>query len=181
MERTRAASKQPAWNGWLIGAAIALLPWHVAAQEAPEAIIQRLSQEVLGRAKADLAGPDADLRRAMALVDSAIMPHVNMQRLTAAAVGPAWRQATPQQRVRFQQEIQVSAGAHLCRCVVASDPRDDKIAAATHRARRERRGRTHGGAGPRRTNRTGVPDGKDVRPRWTVAHLQPECAGHLAR
>lgn len=60
---------------------------------------------MLGRAKADLAGPDADLRRAMALVDSAIMPSVNMQRLTAAAVGPAWRQATPQQRVRLQQEF----------------------------------------------------------------------------
>jgi phospholipid transport system substrate-binding protein len=40
-------------------------------------------------------------------VDSKIMPNVNFQRMTASAVGPAWRQATPEQRQRLQQEFKV--------------------------------------------------------------------------
>lgn len=93
------------WRRWLLVAVVAVSSSAVSSQEAPEAIIQRLSQEVLARAKADLTTGDRDLRRTMALVDTAIMPNVNMQRLTAAAVGPAWRQATPQQRLRLQEEF----------------------------------------------------------------------------
>jgi phospholipid transport system substrate-binding protein len=33
------------------------------------------------------------------------MPNVNFQRMTAAAVGPAWRQATPEQKKRLQDEF----------------------------------------------------------------------------
>jgi phospholipid transport system substrate-binding protein len=41
----------------------------------------------------------------MALVDTKVMPSVNFQRMTAGAVGPAWRQATPEQRTRLQEEF----------------------------------------------------------------------------
>ena len=34
--------------------------------------------------------------RVIELVDSKIMPNVDFQRMTASAVGPAWRQATPE-------------------------------------------------------------------------------------
>jgi phospholipid transport system substrate-binding protein len=33
------------------------------------------------------------------------MPNVNFQRMTASAVGPAWRQATPEQQKRLQDEF----------------------------------------------------------------------------
>jgi phospholipid transport system substrate-binding protein len=36
---------------------------------------------------------------------SKIMPNVNFQRMTASAVGPAWRQATPEQQKRLQEEF----------------------------------------------------------------------------
>ena len=35
------------------------------------------------------------------------MPHVNFRRMTSAAVGPQWRQATPAQRDRLQQEFKL--------------------------------------------------------------------------
>ena len=35
------------------------------------------------------------------------MPNVNFQRMTAAAVGPAWRQATPEQQKRLQEEFKI--------------------------------------------------------------------------
>ena len=40
-----------------------------------------------------------DHYKIMALVDTQIMPNVNFQRMTASAVGPAWRQAPRPQRM----------------------------------------------------------------------------------
>ena len=77
----------------------------IAADEAPEAMIKRLSEETLGAIKADKSVQSGDLNRIIALVDSKIMPNVNFQRMTAAAVGPAWRQATPEQQKRLQEEF----------------------------------------------------------------------------
>lgn len=87
------------------GLAAALpLPAH-AADEAPEVLIKRLSDETLEAIKKDSSIKAGDLEKVMALVDSKIMPNVNFQRMTAAAVGPAWRQATPEQKKRLQDEF----------------------------------------------------------------------------
>jgi phospholipid transport system substrate-binding protein len=69
-----------------------------AADEAPDALIKRLSEDVIGTIKADKTLQTGDIGRVIALVDSKIMPNVNFQRMTASAVGPAWRQATPEQK-----------------------------------------------------------------------------------
>ncbi len=76
-----------------------------AADEAPDAMIQRLSAEVLDSIRADKAIQNGDMNRIVALVDGKIMPNVNFQRMTASAVGPAWRQATPEQKKRLQEEF----------------------------------------------------------------------------
>ena len=76
-----------------------------AADEAPDALIKRLSDEVLAAVKSDKAIQGGDVGRIMTLVDSKIMPNVNFQRMTAATVGPAWRQATPEQQKRLQDEF----------------------------------------------------------------------------
>ena len=78
-----------------------------AADEAPDAMIKRLSDEVLGAIRSDPALKGGDINKVMALVDSKIMPNVNFRRMTASAVGPAWRQATAEQRQRLQDEFKV--------------------------------------------------------------------------
>lgn len=78
-----------------------------AADESAEDMISRLSTEVLASIKADPAIKNGDLTRLMALVDSKIMPSVNFQRMTASSVGPGWRQATPEQRKRLQEEYKL--------------------------------------------------------------------------
>jgi phospholipid transport system substrate-binding protein len=83
------------------------LPLAHAADEAPDAMIKRLSDEVLATIRSDKSLQSGDLTRVMALVDSKIMPNVNFQRMTAAAVGPAWRQATPEQQKRLQDEFKI--------------------------------------------------------------------------
>ena len=79
----------------------------LAADEAPDVMIKRLSDEVLASIKADKAIKAGDTSRILALVDSKIMPNVDFRRMTAAAVGPAWRQATPEQQKRLQDEFKI--------------------------------------------------------------------------
>lgn len=78
-----------------------------AADEAPDALIKRLSEDVIGTIKADKTLQTGDINRVIALVDSKIMPNVNFQRMTASAVGPAWRQATPEQKKQLQDEFKI--------------------------------------------------------------------------
>ena len=76
-----------------------------AAEEAPDALIKRTSTEVLDSIRADKAIQSGDVGRIIVLVDSKVMPHVNFTRMTAAAVGRNWRQATPEQQKRLQDEF----------------------------------------------------------------------------
>ena len=78
-----------------------------AADEAPDAMIQRLSTDVLDSIKADKSIRAGDISKIVALVDSKIMPNVNFQRMTASAVGPAWRRATPEQQQKLQDEFKI--------------------------------------------------------------------------
>lgn len=77
------------------------------ADEAADALIKRLSSEVLDSIRTDKAIQAGDVARIVALVDAKIMPNVNFQRMTAAAVGPAWRQASPEQQKRLQEEFKI--------------------------------------------------------------------------
>lgn len=78
-----------------------------AADEAPDALIKRLSDEVLTIIRTDRSVQSGDVNRIMTVVDGKVMPHVNFQRMTASAVGPAWRQATPDQRRKLQEEFKL--------------------------------------------------------------------------
>ena len=91
-------------------AAAACLGWApavLAADEAPDALVKRLSADVLETVKKDKSIKAGDVDKIMALVDKTILPHVNFRRMTAAAVGPSWRKATPEQQKRLQDEFKV--------------------------------------------------------------------------
>jgi len=83
---------------------LSVLPAH-AADEAPDALIQRLTQEALDTIQADKEVQSGNVARIAQLVDEKVMPHVNFQRMTASAVGPGWRRATPEQRLRLETEF----------------------------------------------------------------------------
>jgi len=75
------------------------------AQQTPDALIQQVSNDVIDTIKADKAIQAGNLQRINALVDAKVMPHVNFERMTASAVGRYWRQATPEQQKRLQDEF----------------------------------------------------------------------------
>ncbi len=74
-------------------------------QEGPDQLIRRLSVEVLDTIRNDKEVQGGDVRKVTAFVDTKVMPHVNFTRMTASAVGRSWRQATPEQQKRLQEEF----------------------------------------------------------------------------
>lgn len=90
----------------LLASGLATVPLRAqAADEAPDALIKRLSEELLARIRSDKALQAGDVDKINAVIDAQLMPHVNFTRMTASTVGPAWRSATPEQRGRMQEEF----------------------------------------------------------------------------
>ena len=76
-----------------------------AQEEGADALVKRLSTEVLDAIKADKSIQSGDTFKVVSLVETKVLPHLNFERMTASAVGPNWRQATPEQRKRLQEEF----------------------------------------------------------------------------
>jgi len=75
--------------------------------KAPEVLIKEVSTDVLDAVKADKTIRAGDIRKVIALVDQKVLPYVNFQRMTSSAVGRYWRQATPEQQKRLQDEFKL--------------------------------------------------------------------------
>lgn len=93
---------------WLAILTLTAATWALpaaAADEAPDALVKRISTEVLSAVKSDPAIQAGDINRIVNLVDTKIMPNVNFTRMTASAVGRYWRQATPEQQKQLQDEF----------------------------------------------------------------------------
>ena len=99
LTQSAAALAAGAWLSWA--------PVVLAADEAPDALIRRLSTDVLETVKSDKSIKAGEVDKIMLLVNKSILPHVNFRRMTAAAVGPAWRRATPEQQQRLQDEFKI--------------------------------------------------------------------------
>lgn len=79
----------------------------MAADEAPDAFIKRVAVETLDAVKADKSLKNGDVAKIMQLVDTKLVQHINFRRMTALAIGPSWRKATPEQQKRLQDEFKM--------------------------------------------------------------------------
>ena len=75
--------------------------------EAPDAFVKRISGDVVESIRADKTVRSGDLTSIVHLVEAKVMPNLNFQRMTASAVGPSWRNATPAQQARLQEEFKI--------------------------------------------------------------------------
>jgi len=64
-----------------------------------------MSNEVLRQLKADPAIHDGDVAKVVALVNSEVLPSVDLEQMTASATGHYWREASAAQRGRLEQEF----------------------------------------------------------------------------
>ncbi len=80
-------------------------PAAATAVSTPDGFIKAITADMFAAIKSDKAIQGGDIRRVVTLVDTKVMPVVNFQRMTASAVGRGWRQATPEQQKRLQDEF----------------------------------------------------------------------------
>jgi phospholipid transport system substrate-binding protein len=82
----------------LILAAALIAPAALAQDTAPDALVKGVTQEVIGVIKQDKDIQAGNQRKTIALVEEKVLPHFNFARMTALAMGPNWRKATPEQQ-----------------------------------------------------------------------------------
>jgi len=87
--------------GTLLAALVMWMPlpgaW-AAADETPEAMIVRVSSDVLDAIRNDKAIREGNFDRVQKLVNERILPYVDFDKMTRLTVGRAWRGATAEQR-----------------------------------------------------------------------------------
>ncbi len=97
--------------------ATAMLPVSAApAAQSPDEFVLKVSNDILDAIKKDPKLQKGEKQAVEALVDEKMMPVVDFLRMTRMAVGPKWREATPEQREQLQHLfretlIQVYSGA----------------------------------------------------------------------
>ena len=83
----------------------ALLPALALAQEAPDALVKRVTDEVLAIIKADKDLQSGNSRKVAELADAKVLPHFDFSRMTRLAVGRNWQQASDAQKEQLVKEF----------------------------------------------------------------------------
>ena len=75
------------------------------AQEAPDALVMKITEEVLEIVRKDKDIQSGNTRKAIELVDAKVLPYFNFQHMTALAVGKDWRKASTQQQQQLSADF----------------------------------------------------------------------------
>jgi phospholipid transport system substrate-binding protein len=75
------------------------------AQEAPDALAKRVTDEVLTVLRADKDIQAGNSAKVIELVESKVLPHFDFMRMTRLAAGANWRQANPDQQKALTNEF----------------------------------------------------------------------------
>jgi phospholipid transport system substrate-binding protein len=76
-----------------------------AGQDAPDVLVKSVTQEVLTIVRTDKEIQSGNTRKTIALVEEKVLPHFNFQRMTALAMGPNWRKASPEQQKQLVDQF----------------------------------------------------------------------------
>ena len=83
----------------------ALLPVAALAQEAPDALVKRVTDEVLAIIKADKDLQAGNTNKIAELAEAKVLPHFDFTRMTRLAVGRNWQTATDAQKEQLTKEF----------------------------------------------------------------------------
>jgi len=83
----------------------ALVPALALAQEAPDALVKRVTDEVLAIIKADKDLQAGNSRKIAELAEVKVLPHFDFTRMTRLAVGRNWQQASDAQKEQLVKEF----------------------------------------------------------------------------
>jgi phospholipid transport system substrate-binding protein len=75
------------------------------AQEPPDALVKRVSQETITLIKSDPKLQAGDPARVREVIETRLLPHFDFARMTQLAMGRNWNRATPEQQKRLTEEF----------------------------------------------------------------------------
>ena len=75
------------------------------AQEAPDALVRRVTEEILEIVRKDRDIQSGSTQKAVELVDQKVLPHFDFRHMTALAVGKDWKKASPGQQEQMTAEF----------------------------------------------------------------------------
>ena len=75
------------------------------AQEAPDAMVKRVSAETVQAIKGDPKLAAGDPARVREAIEQKLLPNFDFTRMTALAMGRNWKQATPEQQEKLTNEF----------------------------------------------------------------------------
>jgi phospholipid transport system substrate-binding protein len=90
---------------YLLTLSIGFIPAMASAQESPDQLVKRVTDEVLSIIKADKDLQKGDTRKVVELAEQKVLPHFDFERMTRLAVGKNWQTATPEQRAALVKEF----------------------------------------------------------------------------
>jgi len=77
----------------------------LAADEAPDAMVKRIADEVVAIVKTDKDLQAGNSAKVVQLAEEKVLPHFDFMRMTRLAVGRNWQHATPEQREALTKEF----------------------------------------------------------------------------
>jgi phospholipid transport system substrate-binding protein len=84
---------------------LALIASPVHAQEAPDALVKRVAEDVLVSIRADKDLQTGNAAKVKQLIEAKLAPHFDFARMTALAMGKNWRAATPEQQTQLTEQF----------------------------------------------------------------------------
>lgn len=82
-----------------------VMPIGFAEPIPPDTLARNVSTEVLEIIRQDRDIQAGNMGKTVALVETKVLPHFNFTRMTALAMGPNWRKATPEQQKLLTEEF----------------------------------------------------------------------------
>jgi len=82
-----------------------VMPIGFAEPIPPDTLARNVSTEVLEIIRQDRDIQAGNMGKTVALVETKVLPHFNFTRMTALAMGPNWRKATPEQQRLLTEEF----------------------------------------------------------------------------
>jgi len=84
-----------------------LMPAALAQELAPDALVKKISDEVITVIRQDSAIQAGDPGKIHDLVEAKVLPHFNFRRTTQIAMGTSWRRATPEQQEQLVSQFKL--------------------------------------------------------------------------
>ncbi len=79
----------------------------LAGVQTADVFVKVITADLIATVRQDKAIQSGDLHKAIAVIEVKVLPYIDFQRMTASAVGRNWRQASPEQQKRLQEEFKV--------------------------------------------------------------------------